>query len=148
MIAATPAPRTIKEMVTQELRTIDGLVVPNAAMRWEFSRASGAGGQHVNKTASRAALVIEIGLIEGSQELRTRVLERLGAQLRLSEASSRSQWRNRRTLLERAKQQLEEATKVAPARRPTRPTRAAQESRLGAKRHRSSLKASRRIDPD
>lgn len=148
MIAATPAPRTIKGMSTQELRTIDGLVVPNAAMRWEFSRASGAGGQHVNKTSSRAALVIEIGLIEGSQEIRTRLLDRLGAQLRLSESASRSQWRNRRTLLERARQQLEEASKVAPERRPTRPTRAAQESRLDTKRHRSSLKASRRIESD
>lgn len=135
-------------MSTQDLRTIDGLVVPDAAMRWEFSRASGAGGQHVNKTSSRAALVIDIGLIEGPHEICARVFECLGTQLRLSESSSRSQWRNRRTLLERAQQQIEEASKVTPTRHPTRPTRAARESRLDNKRRHSLLKASRRIEPD
>ncbi len=135
-------------MSTQDIRTIDGLVVPDAAMHWEFSRASGAGGQHVNKTSSRATLVIQLESIQGPQETRTRVLECLGMYLRLSESSSRSQWRNRRTLLERAQQQIEEASKVAPARHPTRPTRASRESRLDTKRRRSSLKASRRIEPD
>ena len=112
---------------------------------FRFSRSSGPGGQHAQKTSTRAEALFDV---EGSSALgegeRRRVLERLGPVVRAIAQDERSQLRNRELATERILEQLREATKVRRKRRPTRPTAAAQERRLDGKRRRGETKRLRR----
>jgi len=119
-------------------RTARGIVVPAQALTWQFDRASGPGGQHVNKTSSKVTLHIDLGLVEARDDVRDRLLATLGATLTVTESSSRSQWRNRQLSLQRALDEIDRVSVPPPAsRRPTRPTRASNARRLTAKRERS-----------
>ena len=135
-------------MSDDAIRTSTGLTVPPHALRWEFARGSGPGGQHVNTTASRATLVIDVSALQGPPELVAHVVACLGSCLRVSASASRSQWQNRRAARTRAVERLEEASSIDAVRTPTRPTLAARRRRLDDKRRRGELKASRRFDVD
>jgi ribosome-associated protein len=125
-----------------------GLRVPAAALRWQFSRSGGPGGQHVNTADTRAELVCDVTLLRGPEATVARVRERLGDEVRVVASDSRSQLQNRRTARERLGRQLDAAAAIARTRRPTRPTRGATEARLRAKRLRSQRKVTRRAPDD
>ncbi len=112
---------------------------------FRFSRSSGPGGQHAQKSSTRAEALFDV---EGSSALteaeRRRVLARLGPVVRAVAQDERSQLRNRELATERILEQLREATKVRRARRPTAPSRAAEERRLESKRRRGAAKRLRR----
>lgn len=147
-VAANPSRRTLVCVNDDAIRTSTGLTVPPHALQWEFARGSGPGGQHVNTTASRATLVVDLSALQGPPELVVRVVEQLGSCLRVSASASRSQWQNRRAARARAMERLEEASRLETRRTPTRPTAAARRRRLDEKRRRAELKASRRFDRD
>jgi len=126
------------------------VVIPPAELQWRFSRASGPGGQGVNTSDSRVELSLDIAQSTAfSTLMRQRALERLGSRLvdgvlTITASEHRSQLRNRQAALARLADTLREA--VAPPaapRRPTKPTKAAQERRLAAKRRRSQIKRNR-----
>ena len=126
------------------------LVVPEAELRWRFSRSSGPGGQGVNTTDSRAELSFDVARSPSlSDLLRARALERLGGRLvdgvlTVAASEHRSQLQNREAAEQRLAQLLREA--VAPPaakRRPTRPTKGSQERRLEGKRQRAQVKRGR-----
>ena len=129
------------------------VAVPEAELRWRFSRSSGPGGQSVNTTDSRVELSydVERGSALGPV-LRTRALERLvdrlvDGVLTVSASEHRSQLQNRRTALARLASVLRDATAPPPRpRRPTRPSRASQERRISAKKRRGETKRLRRGD--
>ena len=132
----------------------DGLVVPDAELVERFSRSSGPGGQSVNTTDSRVELRWDVaGSSALSEAQRERVLARLAARLddgvlSIVASEHRSQWQNRVAARARLTALLAEALEPpAPARRPTRPSRAARQRRVDAKRHRGELKATRRRPP-
>jgi len=79
----------------EDLRTAIGLVVPSSALNWIFARSSGAGGQHINKTSSKATLVVETDAITGSEILLRRIKTKWPKTVRVTSQTSRSQWRNR-----------------------------------------------------
>jgi len=112
---------------------------------FRFSRSSGPGGQHAQKTATRAEALFDVA---GSTALTDRerrlALERLGPVVRAVAQDERSQLRNRELAADRIVEQLREATKVRRKRRPTRPTAAAREQRLEQKRRRGQTKRLRR----
>jgi ribosome-associated protein len=112
---------------------------------FRFSRSSGPGGQHAQKSSTRVEALFDV---EGSQSLsaaeRRRVLERLGPVVRAVAQDERSQLRNRELATERILEQLREATRVMRARRATAPTAASQERRLEGKRRRGAAKRLRR----
>jgi len=147
-IAESAGRDTVSGMERDDLRTANGLTVPSHALRWEFARGSGPGGQHVNTTSSRATLVLDLTALQGPAEVRSRVVARLGESLRVSASSSRSQWQNRRSARALALVRLEEAARVEPARTPTVPSAASRRRRLIDKRRRGEVKASRRGDVD
>jgi ribosome-associated protein len=129
-------------------------VTPTCAIRmdeldWRFSASGGPGGQHVNTANTRAEVRFDIA---GSPSLgprqRARLLERLGPEIRVVASDERSQLRNRELALERLRSRLAEALRVEKPRRPTKPTKAAKEKRLEAKRHRSETKRRRRGQGD
>lgn len=129
------------------------LVIPAAELHERFSRSSGPGGQSVNTADSRVELSFDV---EGSSALpgwaKARATERLagrlaGDVLTVAASEQRSQLANRQAARARLAVLLREA--IAPPRRPrvpTRPSRAANERRLQAKRNRAAIKRTRRYD--
>ena len=130
----------------EDLRTTSGLVVPSAALQWSFARSGGAGGQHINKTSSKATLTVAINEITGPEVLVRRVTNALSIKVRVTNQTSRSQWRNRQFCLTQLKEIIDNAAKPpTPDRRKSKPTRASVKRRLEGKRHASKKKESRRI---
>jgi len=129
-------------------------VIPEQELSWRFSRASGPGGQNVNKRDTRVELSFDLARSSVIGAVRKeRALERLrtrlsGGVLTVVASEQRSQARNRDDARARLVELLHEALAPPPrARRPTRPSRGAVERRLESKRHRSETKARRRA-PD
>jgi ribosome-associated protein len=132
------------------LRVGRSLSIPVAELTWRFSRSGGPGGQHANTADTRAEVRFDVaGSPSLSSAQRTRLLERVGPEVRVVAADERSQARNRELALRRLRDRLAEGLRVEARRRPTRPTRASVRRRLDAKRRTSQRKADRRRpDPD
>ena len=112
---------------------------------FRFSRSSGPGGQHAQKTSTRAEALFDVAGSAGLSEAeRERVLAKLGPVVRAVAQDERSQLRNRRLAADRIVEQLTEAAKVRRRRTPTKPTVAAREQRLDEKRRRGTTKRLRR----
>jgi ribosome-associated protein len=132
------------------VRVRGSVVVPDAELRWRFSRSSGPGGQHVNTSETAAELSFDLAGSDALPEpYKARALERLSGRLvngviTIRAEEFRSQLRNREAAKERLAALLAEAT--APPRkprRPTRPSRRAKERRLEDKRRRGEIKRGR-----
>ena len=109
------------------------------------SRSSGPGGQHANVTASRIEADFDVGASAAlSDEQKQRIIARLGPRVTAVSQESRSQARNREFALERLQRRLTSALAVQRPRRPTKPSRAATQRRLDAKRRQSERKQTRR----
>lgn len=127
-----------------EHATGNGVVVPETALTWKFSRSSGPGGQHVNTSATRAELVCDPMLLEGEEEALARVQERYPGKIRVTSSTERSQLRNREAALARLLERLEEAAHTEAERKETRPSRGQNEARLREKRANKERKNARR----
>ena len=132
-----------------------GLRIPAGELHETASRASGPGGQHVNKTETRVTLrwnVIESGAIDASQ--RRRLIAQLGSRLTrrghlvVHAQRFRSRGRNREVARERMAELVREALHVRRTRVPTGPSRASTRRRIDAKRHRATIKRTRRPPGD
>ncbi len=112
---------------------------------FRFSRSSGPGGQHAQKSSTRVEALFDV---EASTALtdaeRRRVLDRLGPVVRAIAQDERSQLRNRVLATERIVEQLRAAAKVRRPRRATKPSQAAQARRVEGKKRRSQTKRLRR----
>ena len=121
------------------------VVLPLAEVELRFSRSSGPGGQHAQKSETRVEALFDVEASTAlSEAQKKRVVDRLGSPLRVVAQDSRSQWRNRELALERLVERLREGLRVERRRRPTKPTAAAREKRLEDKRRRSEVKRLRR----
>ena len=109
------------------------------------SRSSGPGGQHAQKSETRVEAVFDV---EASEVLtgaeKRRILAKAGPVLRAIAQDERSQLRNRELATERLLEQLRQALRVTRRRRPTKPSAAAIERRLEAKKRRAETKRLRR----
>ena len=121
------------------------VAIPRSEIELRFSRSSGPGGQHAQKTETRAEASFDV---ESSRALteaqKRRVIAKAGPVLRAVAQDERSQWRNRELAIERVVEALRAALRVERRRRPTRPTKAAKQRRLDDKRRRSEQKRLRR----
>jgi ribosome-associated protein len=129
----------------ESIRVTRSVAIPRSEIELRFSRSSGPGGQHAQKTESRVEALFDV---EASSALtdrqKSRVLTRAGPVLRAVAQDERSQWRNRELATERLVEQLREALRVERRRRPTKPTAASRERRLEQKRRRSEIKRLRK----
>jgi ribosome-associated protein len=126
----------------QVTRTV---AIPVSEIELRFSRSSGPGGQHAQKTETRVEATFDVEASTGLTDAqKARVLRRAGPVLRAVAQDERSQARNRELAIERIVSSLREALKVPRRRRPTKPSAAARERRLEQKRRRSETKQLRR----
>jgi len=127
--------------------------VPASALRVQFARGSGPGGQNVNKLNTKAELWVRLDDLR-SAGVSSRALQRLEAlagrritaegEIHLASDVFRSQERNRQEAFDRLREMLIRALVEPKARRKTRPSRAARERRLTEKKHRGKIKAERK----
>jgi len=121
------------------------VVLPLSHIEVRTSRSSGPGGQHANVTASRVEAILDVASTDAlSDEQKRRVMARYGPRVVAVAQDTRSQSRNRELALERLRSRLAGALAVQRKRKPTRPTRAAKERRLDAKRRTGERKQARR----
>jgi ribosome-associated protein len=113
------------------------------ALTWRFTRASGPGGQHVNKTSTRVELDCDLSMSGLPEPLVERLTAKLGPVVRVVAADTRSQTRNREIAEQRLIETLQRASVVPRTRRKTRPKRGAVEERLNEKRKHSERKQGR-----
>lgn len=131
--------------VESDIKTQRGLIVPVSSLNWAFTRSSGAGGQHVNKTSTRATLTVTTADVSGPADLIERVRSVLGPTIVVVSQDSRSQWQNRQTCVTRLKALLDDAAQPpAPPRRKTKPSKGSVERRLTGKKLTAAKKAGRR----
>lgn len=123
------------------------VTIPRSELTWRFSRSSGPGGQGVNTTDSRVQLVFDLAASPNIPEhLKARAVERLGTRMVdgtvvVSSSEHRSQLQNRQAAERRLVDLLKEAMAPPPRkRRPTKPSRAATERRIKAKKGRGLTK--------
>lgn len=131
-----------------------GLTIPDAELAERFSRSSGPGGQSVNTADTRVELRWDVATSAAvTDDQRTRLLAALESRLVdgalvVTASEHRAQLRNREAARARLGHYVTEALEPpAPARRATRPSRAARARRIDAKRRRGQLKAGRREPP-
>ena len=127
------------------------LTIPANEITFRFSRSGGAGGQHVNRTATRVELLFDVANSPSLDSTQRRLVrERLAGYidsdgiLHLTSQATRSQWRNRQDVLERFERLLRRALRKRRRRVATRPSRAARERRLEQKKRRSQKKRRRK----
>ncbi len=131
------------------------LFLDDSEIEESFIRASGPGGQNVNKVSSAVQIRFDLS---GSRSLPEDVRERLArlAGRRLTRDGViviiaqryRTQERNRQDALDRLVALIRRAAEPPTPRRPTKPSRAAKERRLEAKARRAAVKQQRRTAPD
>lgn len=131
-----------------DLKISDAITIPAGELVWTFSPTGGPGGQHANRSSTRAELRFDVGASRAfDDETRQRVLTRLATEgvVTVIVDETRSQWRNRQIARQRLADRIESALKPdPPRRRRTRPSRAARRRRIDEKRARSRTKSLRR----
>ena len=133
----------------------DTLVLDETEIHESFIRASGPGGQNVNKVASAVQLRFDVRHAASLPEAVRQRAERLAGK-RVSQAGVlvitaqrfRSQERNRQDALDRLIALIRRAASPPAPRRPTRPSAASRERRLAIKAQRARLKERRRPPDD
>ena len=133
----------------ESIRVTRSVVLPLGEVAFRYSRSSGPGGQHAQKTETRVEAVFDVESSSALSELqKRRVVARAGPVLRAVAQDQRSQGRNRELALERLVEQLRRALRVERRRVATKPTAASRERRLEEKRRRSRTKRLRRLGSD
>ena len=135
------------------IRINQQLELADDELEWQFIRASGPGGQHVNKTSTAVQLVLDIRGSSLPDWLKQRLLNR--ADHRITQSGkilikcqqSRSQEQNREQALAQLIQLLAAASLQQKKRTATKPTYGSQQRRIQQKKQRGATKALRQGKP-
>lgn len=133
-----------------DLPVAPGVVIPETAIAFSASRASGPGGQNVNKVSSKVELRVEVSQIRG---LSPEAQERLrlvagkrwieGGFLLVTASETRNQPENRELAEQKLVALVQQALFVPKKRKATKPTKGSQERRVASKKARAQTKKSR-----
>jgi ribosome-associated protein len=128
-----------------------GVYALPAAVRFQFARSGGPGGQNVNKLNTKAELWVHVGALVGltagaKQRLRNAAGRRMTTadELHMVSETERGQEGNRAAVLERLREMIVRAKVEPKVRRKTKPSKAAKARRLEGKKRRSEIKQGRR----
>lgn len=135
---------------SRRIQITPSLSIAEEELQWDFVRASGPGGQNVNKVSS--AVQLRFNVLQ-SESLPAEVKERLirlggkrinsQGEVIIQARSYRTQEQNRQEALQRLIGLIQKAARKPIPRHPTKPSAAARQARLNAKRRRSQIKALR-----
>ena len=136
------------------IRITDRISIEERELEERFVRASGPGGQNVNKLATAVQLRFDLrGSSSLPADMRLRAERLAGRRLTLdgviviTAQSHRTQERNRQDALDRLIELLRRASIAPKPRRPTRPTKGSRERRLQSKKNRATVKGLRQVKP-
>jgi len=137
------------------LQVTPTIQIPDTELTETFVRASGPGGQNVNKVATKVDLRVDLDAIEGLSEpalarLRALCRHRLDADGRLmvSSQTERNQARNLADAFDRVRALVTAALREPRSRKASRPSVASRERRIETKKRRSALKRERAREQD
>jgi ribosome-associated protein len=136
-------------MISSMIRISDTVTIEEDSLRLDFIRASGPGGQHVNKVSTAVQLRFDANSLPPG--IRTRLKRIAGkrmtqdAVLIIEARRFRSQEKNREDAFKRLAVLIEKASQSPKPRKPTCPTRASRNRRLTSKKRRADIKRQRRI---
>jgi ribosome-associated protein len=126
------------------------IVIPDEELEWKFIRASGPGGQNVNKVSSAVQLRFLLPLntslpVAARNRLRAIAGQKLvdDGSILFAARSERSQEQNRRAASERLADLIRTAMIEPKIRKKTRPTKGSQERRIESKKRRGAAKSQR-----
>jgi ribosome-associated protein len=131
------------------IRVTDSIVIEDRELDERFVRASGPGGQNVNKVSTAVELRFDVRASSLPYEMKDRLMTLAGSRmtgdgvLLIDSREHRTQAMNREAARARLTALLQHAAKRPKTRRPTKPKRAAKEERLASKRQRSQVKSLR-----
>lgn len=132
------------------IQVTPSIAIDESEIEESFVRASGPGGQHVNKVSSAVQLKFDIRRSPSlPNDVALRLMKLAGSRLTqdgvivIVAQAQRSQKRNREEALERLLDLIRQAAVKPQTRRPTKPTKASKERRLVSKDKRASIKAGR-----
>jgi ribosome-associated protein len=141
--------RRIAVMPRESIQVTSRLAIPLEEVELRYSRSSGPGGQHAQKTETRVEAVFEVARSASlSEAQKRRLTARVGPVVRAVAQDERSQSRNRELALERLAAAIRAGVRVPRKRRPTKPTAASRERRLEGKKRRASVKRMRQRPDD
>ena len=133
----------------ESIQVTSKLAIPLSEVDLRYSRSSGPGGQHAQKTETRVEAVFDVEASATlSEAQKARLTRQAGPVVRTIAQDERSQSRNRELALERLAAAIRAGLRVRRKRRATKPTAAARERRLEEKRRRSTTKELRRRPAD
>ena len=131
------------------IRITDTIVIEDRELNERFVRASGPGGQNVNKVSTAVELRFDVRASSLPYDMKARLIALAGSRmtgddvLLIDSREHRTQAQNREAARARLVALLQLAAKRPKTRRPTKPKRAAKEKRLESKRQRSAVKSLR-----
>lgn len=147
--AARAAPPPYNSGMSEAIAVTGGVRVPEQAITVRAVRASGHGGQNVNKVATKVELHVDLGAIEGLTDAARARLDALARRrdaeghLLVTSQKTRNQARNLEDAREKVRALVVAALAPVRPRRPTRPSRAAKERRIAEKKRRAETKRRR-----
>ncbi|GAA5191449.1 alternative ribosome rescue aminoacyl-tRNA hydrolase ArfB [Ferrimonas gelatinilytica] len=130
------------------------VTIPAHELEFQMIRASGPGGQHVNKTSSAIQLIFDIRASSLPEIYQQRLLQRphpnltAGGKIIIKAQQYRSQEMNRQDALARLKAMIEQVMVVRKKRIATKPTKASQRRRVDSKKRHGQTKVLRRQTRD
>jgi ribosome-associated protein len=130
------------------------LAIDDREVEERFVRASGPGGQNVNKVSTAVQLRFDVNTSSLPDEVKTRLVTLAGSRMTadgvlvIDAREHRTQAQNREAARERLVELIARATRRPKKRRATKPSKAAKESRLASKKRRGEIKAARRTRAD
>ena len=132
------------------IRVTDTIVIEDRELDERFVRASGPGGQNVNKVSTAVELRFDVRASSLPYDVKDRLMTLAGSRmtgdgvLLIDSREHRTQAQNREAARARLVTLLQHAARRPKKRRPTRPKPAAREKRLEAKKRRGEVKSGRR----